>query len=125
MDQNEFSLSTDTNYMKRHIAGTVNITLPASSQQTTYTIVNHNLGYAPQYNLDANITGSGTYWYGGEVLEELTDAGILSGSAATLTFPTVRHWATNNAIMMRVTNNTSSSGGTRPVRYVIYLDYKQ
>ena len=123
MNLNEFTFTTDANYLKRAIKGTRTFTIPTSGVGQTITI-NHNLGYKPQYFIGIDTAASSRIWTGGIVLSERTDAGILSGLGSTPTYPDVTSYVTNTQLVVRIDNASSTSAGSKTLHYIIYLDYK-
>ena len=123
LDLTKVNFYSGVNYMKRSTyIGSTTLTLPAYGGSVTYTIT-HNLGYIPQYTVQAEIDESGTVWNGGKV-SEYTDQFLLSGLAVDETYPQLMSWTTTTTLTIRIENFTSPvATGTRTVYWVIYEDY--
>lgn len=124
MDINDFNFTTDANYLKRAMSGTVTISMPASGGANTATIT-HNLGYQPRYIVSGYTAANSYLWTNGEIISRLSDQAILSGLGTGPQYPTIEHWVTNTQLVIRMHNDTDpASSGSRQFVYTIYLDYK-
>ena len=124
MDINDFNFTTDANYLKRSISGTVTINVPSYGNANTVTI-NHNLGYQPRYIVSGHTSNNTYLWTNGEIISRLSDQGVLSGLGTGPQYPTIEHWVTNTQLAIRMHNDTEpASSGSRQFVYTIYLDYK-
>ena len=121
MNLQNFVLTTDANYIKRFISGTVTITLPAYGTSATVS-ESHDLGYIPKnYEISSDNADDGIYWSGGEKVEPLTDLETLTGGSADTTYPIFESYVTSAEIYITVLNKTSPTAtGTINVDYVVY-----
>lgn len=123
LDLTKVTFYSGVNYMKRsrHV-GSISLTLPGYGSAVTYT-VEHNLGYIPQYTVQAEIDESGTIWNGGKV-SQYTDQLYLSGLFVDETYPQLYSWSTTTTLTIRIENYTSPlATGARTVYWVVYEDY--
>ena len=109
VDYDKLNFYTGANYMKRSDKSGGG-TIAGSSIG-----VDHNLGYIPQFNIYADLDDNGILWYGGERVF----AGTESTSGGWTYPPIVDAWTTTNTLTMRPSN----IGSSRPIYWLIYLDY--
>lgn len=108
-DLDKLNQYSRVNYMKRS---------DKSGQSTTNTSnisVSHNLGYVPQFAVYGDVDGDGMLWYGSEKVTEATESTAGGGTQPK----SVDAWVTTDNLTIKPYN----FGGTRPVHWLIYLDY--
>lgn len=109
VDYDKLNFYTGANYMKRS---------DKSGQSTiagSAVDVDHSLGYVPQFLTFADLDNNGILWYGGERVF----AGTESTSGGWSYPPMVDSWVTDQVLTMYPSN----IGSSRPVHWLIYLDY--
>lgn len=108
------------NYMKRSDkSGHQPLNIGAANTIQTMTI-DHNLGYAPQFDFYVDLLNDGTYWYGGEIVHEGTESTSGGGSYP---FAEVNGFVTLTQFIAKSSNPTGGTIGNREVYWLIYLDY--
>ena len=108
-DLDKLNFYSGVNYMKRsELSGSDDIS-------TAQIDIDHNLNYIPQFVWYADVLDDGFLWYGGELVAEGTDS--TSGGAPLN--PEVNAWTTDTTLSLYPIDVSSS----RPVKWVIYLDY--
>lgn len=108
-DLDKLNYYSGVNYMKRS---------DKSGQSTINTadvVIDHNLGYVPQFVVYAELDSNGFIWYGGEKVFEGTES-TAGGSSSP---PIVDSWITETQLTMHPNFFTTA----RNLYWLIYLDY--
>lgn len=113
------AFSSSANYMKRSIyVGNTPLTLTGYNG-TVSTVIAHNLGYIPYYDVFVDFSNDGTIW-GNEKINSMTESSLYGDYPD----PILRTWIDNNNLTIELINQTSPlATGTRTVYWIIYLDY--
>lgn len=109
VDLDKLNFYSGVNYMKRLVSD-------STSVGTTKKVINHDLGYPPQFVWYADLFGDNMLWYGGECVSEGTES---TAGGASLN-PDINAWVRDNTLTLYPSNYTS---GSKTAYYVIYRDY--